>query len=184
MPVYRMSNQRNWKDKGYSLYRLWNSGYTSFRRSPHNTEVLSTDWLRPLYQFVLASYAVSEPVPMFPYQQWLHGYSQKSAIPFWGSSREFCPYKIVYGNGSLPGDTVYLYRFNEETLQFEKGDSAMLDDRQQVCFTGKYTGPEFVCGGVRKKATSKFFMLDSTEVFAYNVLLHEEPNFFNPSGYK
>ena len=90
----------------------------------------------------------------------------------------------IYGNGSLPGDTVYLYRFNEETLQFEKGDSAMLDDRQQVCFTGKYTGPEFVCGGVRKKATSKFFMLDSTEVFAYNVLLHEEPNFFNPSGYK
>ena len=52
----------------------------------------------------------------------------------------------IYGNGSLPGDTVYLYRFNEETLQFEKGDSAMLDDRQQVCFTGKYTGPEFVCG--------------------------------------
>ena len=90
----------------------------------------------------------------------------------------------IYGNGSLPGDTVYLYRFNEETLQFEKGDSAMLDDRQQVCFTGKYTGPEFVCVGVRKKATSKFFMLDSTEVFAYNVLLHEEPNFFNPSGYK
>ena len=90
----------------------------------------------------------------------------------------------IYGNGSLPGDTVYLYRFNEETLQFEKGDSAMLDDRQQVCFTRKYTGPEFVCGGVRKKATSKFFMLDSTEVFAYNVLLHEEPNFFNPSGYK
>ena len=90
----------------------------------------------------------------------------------------------IYGNGSLPGDTVYLYRFNEETLQFEKGDSAMLDDRQQVCFTGKYTGPEFACGGVRKKATSKFFMLDSTEVFAYNVLLHEEPNFFNPSGYK
>ena len=90
----------------------------------------------------------------------------------------------IYGNGSLPGDTVYMYRFNEETLQFEKGDSAMLDDRQQVCFTGKYTGPEFVCGGVRKKATSKFFMLDSTEVFAYNVLLHEEPNFFNPSGYK
>ena len=41
-----------------------------------------------------------------------------------------------------------------------------------------------MCGGVRKKATSKFFMLDSTEVFAYNVLLHEEPNFFNPSGYK
>ena len=90
----------------------------------------------------------------------------------------------IYGNGSLPGDTVYLYRFNEETLRFEKGDSAMLDDRQQVCFTGKYTGPEFVCVGVRKKATSKFFMLDSTEVFAYNVLLHEEPNFFNPSGYK
>ena len=90
----------------------------------------------------------------------------------------------IYGNGSLPGDTVYLYRFNEETLQFEKGDSAMLDDRQQVCVTGKYTGPEFVCVGVRKKATSKFFMLDSTEVFAYNVLLHEEPNFFNPSGYK
>ena len=90
----------------------------------------------------------------------------------------------IYGNGSLPGDTVYLYRFNEETLQFEKGDSAMLDDRQQVCFTGKYTGPEFVCVGGRKKATSKFFMLDSTEVFAYNVLLHEEPNFFNPSGYK
>ena len=90
----------------------------------------------------------------------------------------------IYGNGSLPGDTVYLYRFNEETLQFEKGDSAMLDDRQQVCFTGKYTGPEFVCVGVRKNATSKFFMLDSTEVFAYNVLLHEEPNFFNPSGYK
>lgn len=90
----------------------------------------------------------------------------------------------IYGNGSLPGDTVYLYRFNEETLQFVKGDSAMLDDRQQVCFTGKYTGPEFVCVGVRKKATSKFFMLDSTEVFAYNVLLHEEPNFFNPSGYK
>ena len=90
----------------------------------------------------------------------------------------------IYGNGSLPGDTVYLYRFNEETLQFEKGDSARLDDRQQVCFTGKYTGPEFVCVGVRKKATSKFFMLDSTEVFAYNVLLHEEPNFFNPSGYK
>ena len=90
----------------------------------------------------------------------------------------------IYGNGSLPGDTVYLYRFNEETLQFEKGDSAMLDYRQQVCFTGKYTGPEFVCVGVRKKATSKFFMLDSTEVFAYNVLLHEEPNFFNPSGYK
>ena len=28
----------------------------------------------------------------------------------------------IYGNGSLPGDTVYLYRFNEETLQFEKGD--------------------------------------------------------------
>ena len=27
-------------------------------------------------------------------------------------------------------------------------------------------------------------MIDSTEVFAYNVLLHEEPNFFNLSGYK
>lgn len=90
----------------------------------------------------------------------------------------------IYGNGSLPGDTVYLYRFNENVLQFEKGDSAILDDHQQACFTGKYTGPEFVCVGVRKKATSKFFMLDSTEVFAYNVLLHEEPNFFNPSGYK
>ena len=90
----------------------------------------------------------------------------------------------MYGNGSLPGDTVYLYRFNEQTMQFEKGDSAMLNDRQQVCFTGKYTGPEYVSVGVRKKATSKFFMLDSTEVFAYNVLLHEEPNFFNPSGYK
>ena len=100
------------------------------------------------------------------------------------SEPSYCLTVSIYGNGSLPGDTVYLYRFNEETLQFEKGDSAMLDDRQQVCFTGKYTGPEFVCVGVRKKATSKFFMLDSTEVFAYNVLLHEEPNFFNPSGYK
>lgn len=90
----------------------------------------------------------------------------------------------MYGNGSLPGDTVYLYRFNEQTMQFEKGDSAMLNDRQQVCFTGKYTGPEYVSVGVRKKATSKFFMLDTTEVFAYNVLLYEEPNFFNPSGYK
>ena len=90
----------------------------------------------------------------------------------------------IYGNGSTACCTSWLPRFNEETLQFEKGDSAMLDDRQQVCFTGKYTGPEFVCVGVRKKATSKFFMLDSTEVFAYNVLLHEEPNFFNPSGYK
>ena len=90
----------------------------------------------------------------------------------------------IYGNGSLPGDTVYLYRFNEQALEFEKGDSAILDDRQQVCFTGKYTGPEYVGGGVKEKAVSKFFMLDSTEVFAYNVLLHEEPNFFNPSGYK
>jgi hypothetical protein len=59
-----------------------------------------------------------------------------------------------------------------------------LDDRQQVCFTGEYTGPEYVGVGVKEKAVSKFFMLDSTEVFAYNVLLHEEPNFFNPSGYK
>ena len=42
----------------------------------------------------------------------------------------------MYGNGSLPGDTVYLYRFNEQTMQFEKGDSAMLNDQQQVCFTG------------------------------------------------
>lgn len=90
----------------------------------------------------------------------------------------------IYGNGSLPGDTVYLYRFNEQALEFEKGDSAILDDRQQVCFTGKYTGPEYVGVGVKEKAVSKFFMLDSTEVFAYNVLLHEEPNFFNPSGYK
>lgn len=90
----------------------------------------------------------------------------------------------IYGNGSLPGDTVYLYRFNEQALEFEKGDSAILDDRQQVCFTGKYTGPEYVGVGVNEKAVSKFFMLDSTEVFAYNVLLHEEPNFFNPSGYK
>ena len=64
----------------------------------------------------------------------------------------------MYGNGSLPGDTVYLYRFNEQTMQFEKGDSAMLNDQQQVCFTGKYTGPEYVSVGVRKKATSKFFM--------------------------
>ena len=90
----------------------------------------------------------------------------------------------IYGNGSLPGDTVYLYRFNEQALEFEKGDSAILNDRQQVCFTGKYTGPEYVGVGVKEKAVSKFFMLDSTEVFAYNVLLHEEPNFFNPSGYK
>ena len=90
----------------------------------------------------------------------------------------------IYGNGSLPGDTVYLYRFNEQALEFEKGDSAILDDRQQVCFTGEYTGPEYVGVGVKEKAVSKFFMLDSTEVFAYNVLLHEEPNFFNPSGYK
>ena len=90
----------------------------------------------------------------------------------------------IYGNGSLPGDTVYLYRFNEQALEFEKGDSAILDDRQQVCFTGKYTGQEYVGVGVKEKAVSKFFMLDSTEVFAYNVLLHEEPNFFNPSGYK
>ena len=90
----------------------------------------------------------------------------------------------IYGNGSLPGDTVYLYRFNEQALEFEKGDSAILDDRQQVCFTGTYTGPEYVGVGVKEKAVSKFFMLDSTEVFAYNVLLHEEPNFFNPSGYK
>ena len=90
----------------------------------------------------------------------------------------------IYGNGSLPGDTVFLYRFNEQALEFEKGDSAILDDRQQVCFTGKYTGPEYVGEGVKEKAVSKFFMLDSTEVFAYNVLLHEEPNFFNPSGYK
>ena len=90
----------------------------------------------------------------------------------------------IYGNGSLPGDTVYLYRFNEQALEFEEGDSAILDDRQQVCFTGKYTGPEYVGVGVKEKAVSKFFMLDSTEVFAYNVLLHEEPNFFNPSGYK
>ena len=78
----------------------------------------------------------------------------------------------IYGNGSLPGDTVYLYRFNEQALEFEKGDSAILDDRQQVCFTGKYTGPEYVGVGVKEKAVSKFFMLDSTEVFAYNVLLH------------
>lgn len=57
----------------------------------------------------------------------------------------------MYGNGSLPGDTVYLYRFNEQTMQFEKGDSAMLNDQQQVCFTGKYTGPEYVSVGVRKR---------------------------------
>ena len=24
----------------------------------------------------------------------------------------------IYGNGSLPGDTVYLYRFNEQALEF------------------------------------------------------------------
>ncbi|HJA15563.1 MAG TPA: TlpA family protein disulfide reductase [Candidatus Butyricimonas faecavium] len=90
----------------------------------------------------------------------------------------------IYGNGSLPGDTVYLYRFNGQTMRFEKGDSAILNDRQQVCFTGKYMGPEYVSVGLRGKVISKFFMLDSTEVFAYNVLLQEEPNFFNPSGYK
>ena len=27
----------------------------------------------------------------------------------------------------------------------------MLNDQQQVCFTGKYTGPEYVSVGVRKK---------------------------------
>ncbi|CAN4038606.1 hypothetical protein KMBAHK_KMBAHK_18605, partial [Dysosmobacter welbionis] len=34
--------------KDFSLYRLWNGGYTSFRRSPHSTKVRSADWLHPL----------------------------------------------------------------------------------------------------------------------------------------
>lgn len=91
---------------------------------------------------------------------------------------------LIYGNGCLPGDTVYLYRFNERVLQFEKKDSAVLNDAQQACFTGIFTGPEYASIGVKERGTSTFFMLDTTDMYAYNVLLKEEPDFFNPSGYK
>ena len=88
----------------------------------------------------------------------------------------------IYGNGSVPGDTVYLFGFDGQS--YEKRDSAVLDERQQVVFTGEFLAPVCVAIGVKGKGASTDFILDTTEMYAYNVLLHGKPDFFNSSGYR
>ena len=90
----------------------------------------------------------------------------------------------IYGDGSCQGDTVYLYKFNEQTLQFQKRDSALLGANQQICFTGSFIKPEYVGIAVKGKVGSTFFMLDSVDVNVYSVLLKDKPNYFCPSGYR
>lgn len=90
----------------------------------------------------------------------------------------------VYGNYSHPGDLFYLYQIDQNTCRGNIIDSVALGDDFCLRFTGSYGHPEFVAFGMKGKPTSSVFLIDTTEIDVYSVLLKAEKSMWNPTGCK
>lgn len=95
----------------------------------------------------------------------------------------FCLQLSVYGDGSFPGDTVFLCRYSPDAGKPEVRDTAILDKNYQAVFRGNYEFPEYAYLDIPGKVKTGFFMMDATQLEAYAVVLKGAPNALNPGGY-
>ena len=90
----------------------------------------------------------------------------------------------IYGNYSHSGDLFYLYQVDQNTLRGNILDSVALGNDFCLRFTGSYEHPEFVAFGMKGKPTSSVFLIDTTEIDVYSVLLKVEKSMWNSTGCK